>query len=573
MIRTLLRSAWAAAALAAAALSGCNSDEEILGRPAPEIILSNPSGVYTVKTGRELLIAPEYRNAEEAVYVWLLDGEPCGDGPAYRFVGEEEGSRYLDLRVTTPGGTAAEQLRIDVEALTPPYITLPGAAEGFDVAAGTELHLAPVVQETLPATFAWSVDGTEVAATREYTFVRTERGIYTLRFAATNEDGTEHVEFAVRVCSEEELPFGWEFDRTEFGVTTGRTLTVRPVSLRNEAGAEFVWTLDGTEVQRGTQSEYVFRAGGEPATHTLEAAMNKGGQSLRRQFTITVHPPKAGYRPATSASRAACNAVYAFLPAPGQFVQFGYSAATMEEACAHARKTLEDPEAGLSLGAFGGTLVVGFDHSIDRTEGYELAIQGNPFEGSSEPGIVWVMQDENGNGLPDDTWYELKGSAWDDPDVVRGYAVTYYRPSGPGTDVVWRDNRGGGGILPRLEFHTQDYFYPLWADDGGTSYTLRGTLLPDRAYDQSEGTGEEEYWVLPDFGWGYADNWSAEAMDPDHGNLFRIADAVDDAGNPADLEYIDFVKVQTAQMAVHGRIGEASTEVFAIGDYTLLRRK
>lgn len=118
MIRTLLRSAWAAAALAAAALSGCNSDEEILGRPAPEIILSTPSGVYTVKTGRELLIAPEYRNAEEAVYVWLLDGEPCGDGPAYRFVGEEEGSRYLDLRVTTPGGTAAEQLRIDVEALT-----------------------------------------------------------------------------------------------------------------------------------------------------------------------------------------------------------------------------------------------------------------------------------------------------------------------------------------------------------------------------------------------------------------------------------------------------------------------
>ena len=81
----------------------------------------------------------------------------------------------------------------------------------------------------------------------------------------------------------------------------------------------------------------------------------------------------------------------------------------------------------------------------------------------------------------------------------------------------------------------QDYFYPLWADDGGTSYTLRGTLLPDRAYDQSEGTGEEGYWVLPDFGWGYADNWSAEAMDPDHGNLFRIADAVDDAGNPADL--------------------------------------
>ncbi len=68
---------------------------------------------------------------------------------------------------------------------------------------------------------------------------------------------------------------------------------------------------------------------------------------------------------------------------------------------------------------------------------------------------------------------------------------------------------------------------------------------------RAKAPAREEYWVLPDFGWGYADNWSAEAMDPDHGNLFRIADAVDDAGNPADLEYIDFVKVQTAQMAVH----------------------
>ena len=39
-----------------------------------------------------------------------------------------------------------------------------------------------------------------------------------------------------------------------------------------------------------------------------------------------------------------------------------------------------------------------------------FAIQGNAFDSSNEPGIVWVMQDVNGNGLPDDEWYELRGS-------------------------------------------------------------------------------------------------------------------------------------------------------------------
>ena len=61
----------------------------------------------------------------------------------------------------------------------------------------------------------------------------------------------------------------------------------------------------------------------------------------------------------------------------------------------------------VSLGGFGGYIVVGFDHSIDNSGDYDLGILGNSFSGSSEPGIVWVMQDENGNGLPDDTWYEL----------------------------------------------------------------------------------------------------------------------------------------------------------------------
>lgn len=563
------------AACAVATFTGCNTDKEIVAGPPPEIVLDNATGIYTVKAGRELRIAPDYRHAEGAAYRWTLDGKLCSEEAAYTFRSETAGSYDLDLRVTTPTGYDEEQLRIDVAVLTPPYITLPGATEGFTVVQGAELLLSPVVSETLPVVYTWTVNGEIVADTRAYTFIGTEKGSYALSLTAANEDGREQLDFTVRVCSVDELPFSWHFDRMEYSTTAGRTLLIRPAEVVNGADAEFVWTLDGREVQRGPESSYRFRAEAEIASatvHTLEAALLKQGQTLRETLRITVNPPAAGYRPATGSSKADCNAVYSFLPAPGQFVNEGYAVANRKEACAYALRSLADPASYLSLGAFGGEVVVGFDHSIDCTGDYEIAVLGNPFEGSSEPGVVWVMQDENANGQPDDTWYELKGSEWGSAQVVRDYAITYYRPAGPGTDIAWRDNRGGEGTIRRLSFHMQDYYYPLWADDGGVSYTLRGTLLPDTTYDRNAGTDDEAYWVLPGFAWGYADNHSATGYDPTAGNLFRISDAVDAEGNPAGLEYVDFVKVQTAQMVWHDQVGEVSTEVFAIRDYTLRSR-
>ena len=61
---------------------------------------------------------------------------------------------------------------------------------------------------------------------------------------------------------------------------------------------------------------------------------------------------------------------------------------------------------------------------------YNIAITGNAFDGSSEPGIVWVMQDENGDGLPNDTWYELRGSEYGKAETWQDYAVTYHKPTG-----------------------------------------------------------------------------------------------------------------------------------------------
>lgn len=259
---------------------------------------------------------------------------------------------------------------------------------------------------------------------------------------------------------------------------------------------------------------------------------------------------------------AACNHVYEYLPAPGQFINEGCTAATMAEACAWAEERLAAPGSFVSLGAFGGYIVVGFDHRIAYSGSYDLAVDGNAFDRSSEPGIVYVMQDENGDGLPNDTWYELRGSESGKPETWQDYAVTYRRPATPGMEVAWSDNRGGSGTVDYMKYHTQDYYYPAWVDDD--SYTLCGTRLEARNYFD----GQE--WINPPYEWGYADNFSSVDHVSGKGagtNLFRIADAVHPDGRAAELEYIDFVKVQTGVQAKSGTLGELSTEIIGIRDY------
>ena len=48
----------------------------------PKITLDSESGVYTVKQGREIVIAPNYESADEATYKWTMDGRLLGNEPS-----------------------------------------------------------------------------------------------------------------------------------------------------------------------------------------------------------------------------------------------------------------------------------------------------------------------------------------------------------------------------------------------------------------------------------------------------------------------------------------------------------
>ncbi|MDR2773186.1 MAG: cell surface protein [Tannerella sp.] len=562
-----------AIAIAVMLSAGCSPEEGENPLPGqPVITLDSPTSIYTVKVGREIEIQPTYENADEATFAWRMDGKLLGEETTLRFSSEQSGRYFITLTVTNRGGKDEEELRVDVFDLTPPTISLPGADKGFILLFGSELELKPQVASSLETAYSWTIDGEEVSTEQNYTFAATETGDYTVRFATGNEDGDDAVEFTVSVREANEVDFKWAFEQTEYNVAKGRTIRLRAIGIENAFTAQYAWSVDGETVQQGNQAEYAFTAA-EEGVHVVKLEMQNEYLLATQTLTVNVCPEEGTfYRSKTAASSAACNKVYKFLPAPGQFVNENYTATDMTAACAYAEERMAQ-SAYVSLGGFGGYMVVGFDHSIDNDGDYNIAVTGNAFNSSSEPGVIWVMQDENGDGLPNDTWYELKGSEYGKEETIQDYTVTYYRPSAPGQSVPWTDNRGNSGSVEHLgAYHRQDYYYPAWVE--ADNYTLRGTRLKSRSYDQS---GNGTYWVNPSFDWGYADNFSSidRLTDNDNYNAapadnhFKISHAVTFDGKNAGLEYIDFVKIQVALNQQCGWIGEVSTEVFGVKDFNM----
>ncbi len=270
------------------------------------------------------------------------------------------------------------------------------------------------------------------------------------------------------------------------------------------------------------------------------------------------------YVPRTGGTSAFIFAVDEYVPAPGQFVntmpqyEDGDDAAAMAQKCTNL---LANNNGGVvTLGGYGGYITFHFDHSVKNVPGeYDLLINGNANASSAEAGIVMVSQDTNNNGLPDDAWYELSGSADVDSvgKVIYGYQCTYtYTPM---SNIPWSDNMNNSGTVDRNTFHAQEYF-PLWLKDKGT-LTFFGTRLPNNAHDTS---GSGTYWVLDALRYGYADNKPNTDIEA---NSFKIDWAVDPVTRtPVSLQYVDFVRVYTALNQKAGWLGETSTEITGAKD-------
>jgi len=263
-----------------------------------------------------------------------------------------------------------------------------------------------------------------------------------------------------------------------------------------------------------------------------------------------VIPPQAPIRPVTASSSAYVTQLFQFNPAPGQYIN-----TTISDTLA-AQNTLNTSKGLVSLGAYGGFIVLGFDHTVlDVANKGDIVVYGNAFANFAEPGVIWVMQDTNGNGKPDDTWYELAGSETNMPGYIRNYSVTYTRPACDTCSVPWADNQGKTGFVKTNIFHKQSY-YPLGIKSN--TYTLTGTTLPST---NISGSG---FVISKAFAYGYSDSTPG-------GDTVDIANAIDKNGNKIKLKGIDFIKVQTGIEANLGLSGELSTEFCGAADISLLK--
>lgn len=580
--------------------SSCNKNEEIVEeRILPPVIeLDSENGIYTIKVGRELTINPTYTNTEDALYVWTADGKLISSDPVLHYSWDEPKEVFVKLRVDTNGGHAEEEIKVTVMDLTPPLISLVIPSKGLKVMQNTDYVIAPDIQHDDLEAFniEWIRNGEVVGKEKAYTFNESELGTYRIRIKASNIDGETIRDIDIEVV--DTMPYSVTFPTPSYNQTgTDRfTFPGRPVYLRPLLDyfdhPQFEWKVNGVVIDSETERIFKFtpetsgtyiislKVTEETATPSrLTRNITQANSSLTERVRVTCVAEEESdrYRPVTDSSSRLWNKVYEYTPAPGQFINetasggFTGSEVTPEAAVEYATNRL-DKKQYVSLGSWGGYIIVGFDHSIKSGDGeYDFAIQGNSFEGSSEPGIVWVMQDTNGNGLPDDEWYELRGSETGKTETIQNYELTYYRPDNPKSKVIWVDYLGEKGWVDYLSaFHFQDYYYPLWIRED--SYTFTGTLLKPRNR-QDPSTG---FWSNDAYAWGYADNFGDDQLaggDLVDGsgqcNGFKISNAMHIDGTPVNLQYIDFIKVQCGVLAKSGWLGEISTEVFSFEDLTI----
>lgn len=313
---------------------------------------------------------------------------------------------------------------------------------------------------------------------------------------------------------------------------------------------------------------------------------------------------------------AAGAALYAYLPAPAQFVNEGVTTGGWGDAYDSNGTVKATSSTGVSLGFFGGYAVYEFENPIadDPTHPYgaDFIVYGNAFWNNSEAGCIQVSKDGT-------TWYDIAGSMYYTKST-KGATITYTNPNatedagitaaGSNLGTMAAVNytlNGTAGTVTTNTFHNHSWF-PLnanyftasgsraamakldefsfvsrtLASNGVTDkLTFTGTLLTDYP-----GTGKTDQ-----IGFGYCDvhpnktlggtiaynpyqtftsssDYDTKVAGTSGGDPIDIAWAVNPDGTPANLDSISYVRIYTGMAQMNGIFGEISTEVCGVAACT-----
>ncbi len=334
--------------------------------------------------------------------------------------------------------------------------------------------------------------------------------------------------------------------KNEYQTTASKVLTITPDIEDEGSDMSYKWTMTRNPINDVTDSvlstnrnlEFIAIYAG---TYELNFEVTSGSKTGSQTITVDVSEEEEQYCPYVTS-------MYDFSPAPGTqandcYKEDGY---TKKDVMKIALGRIDNTSVGylLDLGSFGGSVVVGFDHTIMNVPGErDFRIYGANEMKNQEPvapGLLFVAYDQNGNGEPDDDeWYEIKGSSHGTDDLTDNFSITYHRRT-EGTEVpLGRSFKDIENVY--CEPGTGDPYYlvllkgyvdlcPRWLDQDEFSYS--GKTLD--VHIEATKPGQYTLWSYDVPEWGYAN-----ALDPD----IDIDWATDQDGNEVHLPGIDFLKV------------------------------
>lgn len=266
-----------------------------------------------------------------------------------------------------------------------------------------------------------------------------------------------------------------------------------------------------------------------------------------------------------------------YQPAPGQLIN------TETYGSPQAAQSIIGNINGLvSLGAYGGSITLKMEEAVQNDPnnpfGIDFTIFGNALQDWSESGAVYVMKDENQNGLADDTWYLIAGSDYYFENTQNEFQIEYFKPHQDLDDILWIDQNQDSGYIFTNSIH-QHAYYPIfdyfpqinqnsqiytglniqgWVDQSNPGYI--------RSYKRGFGFADNQLRGSPPY--EIPDNPYTDEVENSGGDAFDISWARDENGQQVFLDEIHFIKIITAINNQAGQLGEISTEIAGIIDVT-----
>lgn len=312
-----------------------------------------------------------------------------------------------------------------------------------------------------------------------------------------------------------------------------------------------------------------------PGTYELSLNVVSAGKKGVKKTTINVINEAKNYSPYITG-------IYDFNPAPGMFANDLYVAGNVKtDVVRRALGRINETSVGyaLDLGGFGGSIVIGFDHTVVNVAGQrDFRVYGGDLNDKADPpapGLIYVAYDENKNGKPDEEeWYEIIGSQHTKENTLKNFKLTYHKkaagvplviagPNDPFSDrehIFCENNQAESYYMPRAK--TKKEYYPLWTAQPTAVFEgmkLNVDFKPARA-------GQTTLWNFTAPEWGYVNS-----VDPD----IDIDWAVDKNGKKAALPGIDFIKVVNCVSEPMGLCQQQSamaTKFSGAGDLHLLKK-